>query len=94
MENFTEFIAIPAIVVIAYFVGMIVKALCTDPRVDNLIPVICGGTGLILAVLAYFTAPGLISADNWITAVAIGIVSGLAATGANQIYKQINKWNR
>ena len=30
-------------------------------------------------------------ADDYITAVAVGIVSGLAATGANQVYKQLSK---
>jgi len=30
-------------------------------------------------------------ATDYITAIAIGIVSGLAATGVNQIYKQLTK---
>ena len=30
-------------------------------------------------------------ATDYITAVAVGIVSGLAATGANQIVKQLSK---
>ena len=30
-------------------------------------------------------------AQDYITAVAVGIVSGLAATGVNQVYKQLTR---
>ena len=35
--------------------------------------------------------PEYIGAENWAVAVAIGIVSGFAATGVNQIYKQLTE---
>lgn len=39
----------------------------------------------------YITIPDYIAAENWAVALAIGIVSGFAATGINQLVKQIKK---
>ena len=86
----TEFVAFPAIVVMCYLVGMICKAFKSEV-LDSIIPVICGVVGAILGVVIFLTIPNFIPADNWAVAVAIGIVSGLSATGANQIYKQLTK---
>lgn len=89
--DFSDFVAIPAIVVVAYFVGLFIKTLGTSATLDKWIPVICGATGLVIAVVSYFAIPGWIGADNCVVAAAIGVVSGLSATGANQIYKQLSK---
>jgi len=85
----TEFVSIPSIVVVCYLIGMCVKNFL--PKLEKYIPCICGICGAILGVVVFYTIPGFIGADNWITALAIGIVSGLSATGANQVYKQLNK---
>lgn len=86
-----NFVAVPAIVIISWFIGYCVKALTTNPKIEKLIPIICGVSGIVLAVIIFFTIPGFIPADNWPTAIAIGIVSGLSATGTHQIYKQLTK---
>ena len=52
---------------------------------------ICGFVGGGLAVVVFKTIPNYIPADNWLMALAIGIVSGFAATGINQIYKQFTQ---
>lgn len=44
-----------------------------------------GALGVVCLVLGVPDFP----AGDYITAVAVGIVSGLAATGANQVYKQL-----
>lgn len=85
----TEFVSIPAIVVVCYLIGMCVKAFA--PKAEKFIPCIVGICGGILGIVVYFTIPGFIGAENWITALATGIVSGLASTGANQVYKQLMK---
>ena len=60
-------------------------------EVDNKwLPVICGVIGAILGVVGMYYMPGYPATDI-ITAIAIGIVSGLAATGADQVYKQLTK---
>ena len=76
-----------AITVIAYLRGSAVKATTLDNR---WIPSICGTVGGILGVLAMRIMPDF-PATDYITAVAVGIVSGLAATGVNQIGKQLSK---
>ena len=44
----------------------------------------------VLGVVGMMIMPEF-PATDYITAVAVGIVSGLAATGANQIVKQLGK---
>ena len=78
---------VAAITVIAYLIGSAVKATTLDNR---WIPSICGTVGGILGVLAMRVMPDF-PATDYITAVAVGIVSGLAATGVNQIGKQLSK---
>ena len=75
-----------AIVVIAYLVGIVIKN--TDAIDDKWIPAICGIVGAPLGVLALHIVPDF-PATDYLTAVAVGIVSGLAATGVNQVFKQL-----
>lgn len=79
--------SVAAITVIAYLIGEIVKATGLD---NKWIPVICGVCGGALGVVGIMIMPEF-PATDYITAVAVGIVSGLAATGANQIVKQLGK---
>lgn len=88
----TDFIAIPAIVVVVYLAAYFIKQIPGE-LINRLLPAICGTLGLILGLVCYFTLPDFIGADNWLTASAIGIVSGFSATGVNQVYKQIGKKN-
>lgn len=76
---------IAAITVICYLIAQIVKA---TPLDNKWIPCICGVLGGILGVVAMLVMPDFPVSD-YISAVAVGIVSGLAATGANQVYKQL-----
>ena len=84
MFGFTE---IAAIVVICYFLGAGIKI----SNIDNkYIPVIVGCVGAILGVVAYYVMPGL-EIGNILDAIASGIVSGLSATGINQVYRQLKQ---
>ena len=79
--------SVAGITVICYLAAMAVKA----TEVDNKwLPVICGVIGAVLGVVGMYYMPGYPATDI-ITAIAIGIVSGLAATGADQVYKQLTK---
>ena len=78
---------VAAITVIAYLIGSAVKATALD---NKWIPIICGAAGGILGILAMCIMPDF-PATDYITAVAVGVVSGLAATGVNQIGKQLGK---
>lgn len=81
------FTAIPAITVICYLVAQVVKATELD---NKWLPIICGAAGAVLGIAAMQIMPEFGTSDP-ITAVAIGIVSGLAATGVHQAFKQLTK---
>lgn len=86
MENI-EIIGVAAITVICYLVAMVVKATSLD---NKWIPAICGVIGAALGVVSFYVMPDF-PAPDIISAIATGVISGLAATGANQVYKQLTK---
>ena len=77
--------SVAAITVICYLVAQAVKATSID---NKWLPIISGTVGGILGVIGLYVMPDFPSNDI-LTAIAVGIVSGLAATGINQIYKQL-----
>lgn len=78
--------SVAGITVICYLAGMACKA--TEKVKNEAIPVICGAAGAVLGIAGMYTMPAFPAQDP-INALAIGIVSGLAATGVNQAVKQI-----
>lgn len=78
---------VAAITIICFLVGQVVKATGLD---NKWIPIICGVCGAVLGIVGMYIMPDFPSTD-YLTSAAVGIVSGLAATGANQIYKQLTK---
>ena len=76
-----------AITVISYLVGIGCKAW---GKVDKWIPVIVGTVGAVLGVVGLYTISDF-PAQDVLNAVAVGIASGLASTGANQIVKQLTQ---
>lgn len=79
--------SVAAIVVICYLGGLGVKL---SPLDNKWIPLFCGVFGGILGVVAMFVMPDYPGADI-LTAIAVGIVSGLSATGIDQIGKQLSE---
>lgn len=79
---------VAVISVICYLVGMLIRATGLD---NKWIPSICGVTGAVLGVVAYTLQMPDFPAGDPLTAVAVGIVSGLAATGIDQAVKQLQK---
>lgn len=77
--------SVAAITVICYLIGMTLKAWKSFS--DEQIPVMMGICGAGLGVLGLYLMPDF-PASEIITALAVGVVSGLAATGVNQIIKQ------
>lgn len=80
--------AVAAITVLCYLVGAGVKI---TPLDNKFIPVICGAVGLVLGLVALYAGMPQFPASDPITAAAVGTVSGLAATGADQIVKQLKE---
>ena len=78
---------VTAITVIAYLVGLAVKATVLP---NKWIPVICAAVGGALGVTGMFTMASFPATDV-LSAMAVGIVSGLAATGLDQTMKQMTQ---
>lgn len=77
-----------AIVVITYLIGLAAKQI---PQInDSTIPVIVGVAGGILGAVGMYVIPDFPATDI-MNAVAVGIVSGFASTGVNQVYKQTKR---
>ena len=80
---------VAAITVICYVIGMACKV---TGKIDKWIPVIVGVMGGILGVVGWKTITGF-PAEDILNAIAVGIASGLASTGVNQIVKQLSQSN-
>lgn len=78
---------VAAITVICYLIGMGCKAY---GKIDKWIPCIVGAVGAILGVVGMFTIKDF-PAQDVLNAIAIGIASGLASTGVNQVVKQLSQ---
>ena len=90
--NFADMglVAVPVITVIAFLVAEFVKLIGLDSK---WCPVICGVVGGALGVVAMSQMPDYPASDV-LTAIAVGIVSGLGAVGCHQIYVQMVRKNQ
>ena len=88
--EFIEKFGIEVVPVIAVIVFLLVEAVKATPLDNKWLPVIAGACGGVLGIAATVLMPDFPAHDP-LTAFAVGIVSGLAATGAHQIYKQFSK---
>lgn len=77
---------VAGITVLCYLTGMGCKAAKKVP--NEVIPVVCGVAGAALGVAGMYTMPDF-PAHDVINALAVGTVSGLAATGVDQAIRQI-----
>ena len=85
----------PFIIIVIYIIAEIYKRVFAKKAAyKNWLPIICAVLGGIMGFLIYkFYPQGIVQyADNAIGAIGNGAFSGLAATGCNQIYKQIKKF--
>lgn len=79
--------SVAAITVLCYLAAQGLKATSMD---NKWLPAICGGLGGLLGVAGMYVIPEFPATDV-ITAAAVGVVSGFAATGVNQMYKQLKE---
>ena len=76
---------VAAITVIASIGGLAARV---SPLDNKWIPILCGTAGAALGVAGLYVMPDFPAGDA-ISAAAVGIVSGLAATGAHQAVRQM-----
>lgn len=78
---------VAAITMLTYIVGGLIKV----SKLDNKwIPTICGVVGVVLGIIAFYIGVPDFPANDVITAAAVGAASGFAATGVNQVGKQLS----
>ena len=83
-----DFVPVAGIAVICYLIGMGIKISPLDDRWIPLCVRICGG---ILGVVGLVTGMPEFSSMHILNAIAVGVVSGLGATGLDQTFKQLKK---
>lgn len=85
------FASVPIIVVCCYVLGELYKLVFRKKtQAYKFIPITTCAIGGILGIIMFYTEPTMIfDADNAWVALGIGMVSGVSATGTNQIIKQL-----
>lgn len=86
--DLTNYITILPITIICLLIGMGLKQINKIP--NKFIPVIVGFIGCLIAIPAMYIMKDF-PANDVITAISIGIMSGLSSTGVHQVYKQTTK---
>ena len=76
-----------AITVLVYIGGLLVRSTKLD---NKWIPAFCGVFGVLLGIVAFAIGMPDFPAADYINAAAIGGASGLAATGIDQVAKQLS----
>ena len=85
-------ISVPIIVSVVYaLISVITKAVNNSEKFKRFIPLLALIIGAVLGGVLYAFEPQLIGATSAITAILIGGASGLAATGTDQVVKQLTK---
>lgn len=87
MGSFTN---IPFLVVFMYlFVEILKKKWIKSDRAKSILPIICAFVGALLACVLHYYFPYVLGTTNYFEALTMGAVSGLSATGCNQLFKQV-----
>ena len=92
-----DIICVPAIVSIVFSLMEVYKRIAGKTKHEEtllrLIPVASAIIGIIGGIVCFYAFPAIIAATDAVTAILIGGASGLSATGCNQLFKQLTKFN-
>ena len=93
MEFFFDFATIPVITILVYCIIELLKQITNDnENFKRFIPITATFLGIILGLIIFFTMPEMSIANNALFAIVAGGMSGLAATGGDQLLKQLQKY--
>lgn len=85
-----EVFSVPTLTALVYAVITAIKEIsANDERIKKYIPLIALAVGMIIAGIAHVYEPEFLNATDMVSALITGAASGLAATGSNQIVKQL-----
>jgi len=94
MEQLLNMASVPVITAVVYGAMELYKYTVNGKEnYIRLIPVFAVILGACIGIAAFYGVPGVVVADNALTALLVGGASGLAATGTNQVFKQLLKKN-
>lgn len=85
-----EWMGMTSVAAISVICGLLATALKATALPKKWLPTLCGVLGGVLGVLALLWMPAF-PADDYLSAAAMGIVSGLAATGGYEVVHQLKK---
>ena len=92
MEQYLEVISVPTIAAVVYWIINLIKyAVGCNETFKRFIPIIATVLGAVCGVVCFYAIPSIVPAENLLVAIVVGGASGLTATGANQIIKQLGK---
>lgn len=84
------FITVPVITSIVYaIIDIIKKATNNNEKFLKFIPLVAAILGVVSGIIGFYFVPGVLDTSNIVVAIVIGAASGLAATGTNQVVKQL-----
>lgn len=90
--DISAYVDIPIMVIVYFFVEIIKRVFLKTDRQRSMIPVIAAATGAVISILIFIIWPMVSTNVSVLNAFASGAISGSAATGSNQIYKQITRF--
>ena len=92
MENLIQIAGVPIITAMVYAAMAGYKLIVNGKEnLVRIIPIIAVVLGVVLGIIAFYAVTDIMPAETIFTAILIGGASGLAATGGNQIFKQLTK---
>lgn len=90
--DISAYIDIPILVITYFIVEIVKRKLLKSDRQRSMLPIISAATGAIISIIIFVIWPSMSTNVNILNAFASGAISGSAATGSNQIYKQITRF--
>jgi uncharacterized membrane protein len=92
MEETIRALSVPVIVSVVYgCINLYKQVTGGSEKYLRIIPIVAAFIGAVIGVIAFYAFPAVLTAESIGQAIIIGGASGLTATGANQVFKQLNK---
>lgn len=90
--DLSQYIDVPILCLVYLLAEVAKKTILKEDKKRGLIPVIGPIVGAVSSIVIFTAWPEMSNSVNVFAAFANGVISGAAATGANQIYKQIARF--
>ena len=90
--DLSQYIDVPILCFVYLFAEFAKKTFLKNDDKRALIPIIGPIVGAFVSICIFLFIPQFSTSVNVFAAFANGVISGAAATGANQIYKQLSRF--